>query len=140
MKKSISVLLVVLLSLGLLTGCNTNNVSSSDSQSAQKQANKEPVTLSWMVSSHPSYPYQENWYAFKKIEELTGVKLKVEPYEGDGFIEKLQIKMASGGLCDVTSGMSSSLSIQYGVEGAFADLSQSMDKPIEPDRFFIYNI
>jgi putative aldouronate transport system substrate-binding protein len=127
-KRFFPVFFAILLSTCLLSGCTIGNVSSSDTQQTQTQSAKEPVTLTWMVSSHPSYPYQEDWYAFKKIEEITGVKLKVEAYEGDGFTEKLQIKMASGGLCDVTAGMGRSTAIKYGEEGAFADLSQYMDK------------
>lgn len=132
MRRKLSILLVILLLVGLIAGCSKTEVSKQDSQSTQTptqvQTSKEPVTITWMVVSHPSYPYQEDWYAFKQIEKITGVKLKVEAYEGEGFTEKLQIKMASGGLCDVTSGMSRGTSIQYGAEGAFADLSKVMDK------------
>lgn len=90
-------------------------------------ASGEPVELSWMVSSHPSYPYQKDWFAFRQMEEMFNVKLNVEAVDGDSYAEKLQIKMAGGNLCDVTSGLSRSDSIMYGAEGAFADLNGYMD-------------
>jgi len=87
----------------------------------------KPVTLSMMFTSHPSYPYQTDWYIFQAIEKKTGVKIEGEGY-GDNYNEKLQLKLASGNLNDMTYVGDMGQVIRYGGEGAFVELLGNIGK------------
>jgi len=119
------VLINVLIIL-LFTNCGVSR-GPSDGGNTQPATAEKP-TLSWMVLSHPSYPYQEDWFAFQNIAELFDINVEVEPVDDEGYKEKLQLKVATGSLNDIIAQIGRDTAINYGTEDAFVDLSKEMGK------------
>lgn len=109
MKKILSIILVVLLFMGVVTGCKKTKDSDSTKESRSKvdeetpegsedgakELSKEPITFTmYSAESNPNYDNFESPVA-KKIQELTGVTLEIE-YEMDDPAQRIGIMAASG--------------------------------------------
>ncbi len=131
MKKFIAISLLVVVCLSLFTACGStdqnastgnSSVSSQDSKTDGKLFDN-PVTLSIMIPSNPSYPYKEDWYIVKALQEKTNVTLKVDAVlnSNNAFDTKLNLVMASGDIPDIISPIGDSVIKKYGDQGAFVD-------------------
>ncbi len=153
MKRLIALLLTILLLFPLLTACRDGNKapatdvdgssskedSSNEDTSKEEDSSKEdevveggklfdePITLSFMLFSHASYPFQEDWYIIKAIEEKTNVKMDVIAV-GEGLEERISLDMASGDLPDLTYIHSISDAQRYGADGAYVNVLDHIDK------------
>ena len=150
MKRFLALLLSIALMLTLLAACGgggEDKTTGKDSAQTEDKEDKpseddskeskddgetggllfdEPVTLSMMFYSHPSYPYQEDWYIVKAIEERTNVKIAAEAV-GEGLGEKISLDMASGELPDMTY-LSVGEAQKYGADGAYVNILDHIDK------------
>lgn len=57
--------------------------------------------LSMLIHSHDTWPYDENWWIWDKLEEKTGIEFEHTPVANSNFDEKLNILVASGGAPDL---------------------------------------
>jgi len=129
MKKFVAISLLIGICSSSFVACGTNNKTAStdkSSVSSQKTDGKlfeKPVTISLMIPSHPSYPYQEDWYIIKALKEKTNVTLKVDAVidSAGAFDTKLNLVMASGDIPDIISPIGNSIVKKYGDQGAFLD-------------------
>lgn len=148
MKKLWTIALSILLIFSLLTACSggqqdsTSKVDSSNNEQKNVEKNEngesasnetqgepgesklfdEPVTLTMMIQSHPSWPYQDDWYIKEAIEERTNVKLEVNAIISSNFAEKVSLDMASGELPDLTYLVGTASAQRYGVDGAYVNV------------------
>lgn len=93
---------------------------------------EKTVSISALLPSHPSFPFQENWYIQNKIEEKTNVKFEIQavPTTSGAFNEKVNLIIASGKLPDLIFVPSYSVVKNYWDQGAFANiLDYSDDTP-----------
>ncbi len=125
----------------LLSGCSTENktapveskqeVSSSETETETSTTGKlfdEPVEISMMISSHPSWPYQEDWYVQKVIEEETNVNFTVTAVPNDGYTDKVNLTMSSGQLPDLMFFINNIAIGQYAPQGAFINILDHLDE------------
>ncbi|NMA82570.1 MAG: extracellular solute-binding protein [Epulopiscium sp.] len=146
MKKAIGLLLVMMLSLSMAAcgGKNTKNTNANPdtgnktSVTEKKEDPKapvveedkplfdKPVEITMMTDSHPSWPFQDDWYVVKAIKEHTNAVLKVDAIGGSSFSEKFNITMASGDLPDLMW-LTKNQAQKYGAEGAFANVLDHLD-------------
>lgn len=88
----------------------------------------EPVELSMLIPSHPSWPYQEDWYIQELIKEETNVSFKVTAVPNDGFPDKVNLTMVSGQLPDIIYCLGNYAINQYAPQGAFINILDHLDQ------------
>lgn len=89
---------------------------------------KDSVTLSILIPNAVSWPYKEDWFVKKAIEEATNVKLDVVLVEDEKATEKFNLLVASGSVPDIVTQYTISTSNQYALQGAFIDVENYLDK------------
>lgn len=144
MKKFLALLLVITL-LCVMTGCvvkteKDTTVGTKDTASKTEESEKEekesklassgklfdePVEFSVMLISHPSWPYQDDWYIKKLVEEKTNVKLNVTALPSSNFNTKLSLDLAAGEYDDLINISGTTITHQYGPQGAFVNIKTS---------------
>ncbi|MGL1890512.1 MAG: extracellular solute-binding protein [Spirochaetaceae bacterium] len=129
------ILLFVLLSLTSFTMllANSNKESSSTTDEISSSDGKlfsKPQELSLMVQSHPSWPYQDNWYVQTAIKDRTNMNLKVMSIidSNQAFREKLNLTMATGDIPDLIFTNSKEVVKLYGNQGPFLNILDNLDK------------
>ena len=137
-KKTISLILAVILCLGIVTGCTTGGTSSANTSSNSQGGStvspgegplfSKPVSISIFTRSHPSWPYQDDWYVKKLIKEETNVDLDVTAVAEETFNEKISLVFSSGNLPDMIWSVGNNLVRQYGPQGAFINALDHVDK------------
>lgn len=141
--------LALAMGAALLSGCSSQSPSPSPSQNqtasaqssqaasgneTQAEVSKtgklfdEPVEFSMMIPSHPSWPYQEDWYVQKLIEEETNVKLTVTAVPNDGFPDKINLTMSSGQLPDLMFFHNNVPVGQYAPQGAYVNILDHLEE------------
>lgn len=129
MKKHLTVLMAVVMAAGILSGCGKKAATTTETPKEQNNGPLPVVELTAMLESHASWPYQEGWYAFKLLEEMTGVKLNVTSVIGSNYKEKLNITIASRNLPDIIHMIGKPVEInKYGAQGALLDVKPYIDK------------
>ena len=89
---------------------------------------KDTVSISMLFPNHVSWPYKEDWFVKKAIEEATNVKLDVILVEDEKCTEKFNLLVASGSVPDIVTQYTISTSNQYALQGAFINVEQYLDK------------
>lgn len=108
----------------------TGGTAQTDTSAADMAGGKlfsEPVELSMLIPSHPSWPYQEDWYVQKMVQEETNVSFEVTAVPNDGFTDKVNLTMASGQLPDLIYFIGNSAINQYAPQGAFVNILDHLD-------------
>lgn len=131
-----SILLGALLLVPTITGCSQNSaeqpsVSSKPTEAAKPASNKitdTSVEISWMMREDPQFPIVGDSPFFKKLQEITGVKVNPIPVPDSELTKKLNLAAASGNLPDIVQGSDLDFFLRYGVDGAFAPLNDLIDK------------
>lgn len=142
-KKIITSILVVMIVLSLAacgnsskTVLNTTTAASATGTAAQATTAEtatsgklfdQPTTIKMVTSSHPSYPYNNDWFVWKAITEATNVKLDVSAYSSEEYNDKTQLIMASGELPDFMY-LSIAASNKYALDGPFINVMDNLDK------------
>lgn len=156
----LSVILIVLIGLGLMacsdiskilgskktdttinTSTKVNNIYKDDIQKVESPKAfgllfNEPITLSMMTMSHPSWPYQEDWWIWNAIKEATNVTLNVSAYGSVEYQDKIQLTMASGKLPDLMY-LSTEVVNRYALDGPFIDVMSNLDKAPNFKKWYI---
>ena len=88
----IGAMLALTAAVTALTGCG----ETSTGKVAEKGGN-----VSMLIHSHDTWPYDETWWAWNKLEEVTGIEFEHIPVANSNFNEKLNILIASGGAPDI---------------------------------------
>lgn len=150
MRKQLSVALSIGLAaaigVGTLAGCSPKETQTPQEQTAQTTAKEsggeqqsqgqqagdklfaEPKKFSMLIPSHPSWPYQDDWYVKKLVEEETNVQLEVTAVPTDGFPDKVNLTMASGQLPDLIYFIGNTAVNQYAPQGAFVNVLDHLDQ------------
>ncbi|MDR1704923.1 MAG: extracellular solute-binding protein [Clostridiales bacterium] len=114
-RKSLAALLACIMLMSIFAGCNANGESQSGTPSEESgqvsgvsfneadfPITDEPTTLTAvMLSQSPNWEYNSDMYIFKKMEELTNVKLEITNIPGEQWWEQLQLMFASNELPDI---------------------------------------
>lgn len=122
----------MILVLSMFTSCTSGSdngkSTSKDTPEETKEpvAEKEPVTLTMMVQSHPSWPLKEDWLVWKLHDKNANVKLEVSGYQGNWW-EAIPLIVASGDMPDLMW-MVKDDAIKYGEQGAVEDLLGHLDE------------
>jgi putative aldouronate transport system substrate-binding protein len=145
MKKSISLVLVLLLALSVFTGCgdkkDTNNSGGNvnDTNEAQATTNdiegqddnnflcsEKPITLSIFQFIHN--PFKDDYAAFKKAAEMTNVSLKgVVSQSSSKNKEAFNLMVVSGDMADIVSWDRVKIQ-ELALDGAFTELDDLIEK------------
>lgn len=132
MKKAISMVTVLAMAAGLLTGCG--GAGASTETAAKGKSTEDKLSFSVMTVDFGEEPtgkeVQEAWLA--EMEKQLGKELEIDfQYVAmSDYAEKLKIMLSSGELPDMITafGMKQSDIIKYGENGTFVELTQHMDK------------
>ncbi|MCT4598027.1 MAG: extracellular solute-binding protein [Vallitalea sp.] len=143
MKKSISLVLVLLLALSVFTGCgdkkNTNDSGEKETNQAQETSNvtdqqeenkflcsEKPITLSIFQFLHN--PYKDDYAAFKKAAEMTNVSLKgVVSQSSSKNKEAFNLMVVSGEMADIVTWDRAKIQ-ELALDGAFAELDDLIEE------------
>lgn len=113
MKKIATVLVALLMVCVLFTACSKKETAKkSDAGKAEGYTfgegvtfrSDEPVTYSMFFSDASWYPMEETWKTegvFKKIEELTNVKLDIISYDSNDYNQKINLSINAGQSADI---------------------------------------
>jgi len=129
MKKTISLLMVSIMTVLLIAGCSSEQAKQepkggeNGSQSGTVQKIDKKFTM--LTSSNPTFPYKKEWPIWKWIEEKTGITFDVTLPSGT-LNDTISLTMASGNLPDLIF-MSSTLANKYGEQGALANILDYVD-------------
>lgn len=129
MKKIRNILALICLTaiiFSMLTICCEAEEISEDEKSGPLLP--EPVTISVLAPSHPSYPYQEDWYVFDLIKEKTNITFDMTTADVDSFADKANLVMASGHIPDCIFLVDTLFVQQYASQGAFINVLDYIDK------------
>jgi len=122
---AMSVLAIVLCACGpkQLSGTQEQGTSSGDTLFA-------PGTqLSIAISSHASWPYNENWKIWQYVKEATGATFEVQAIPSGDLYTKLPLMMAnSAELPDMIHTWAKEQVDPYATSGAFISYTDNMDK------------
>jgi len=90
----------------------------------------EPTTIRWIIQSHVSWPYNENWAVWKKFQELTGATFSITAIPNESFYTKLNLLMADGGsdLPDLIAADSKGVANEFGPQGALIAIDDYIDQ------------
>ncbi len=131
MKKHIGKRIVAFALLGAmtfsLTACGKDKQGGTPDVS---QADLDKITeLNVIITSHASWPYNENWPIWKWIQEGSGVKLNIQAIPGTDFGTKLPLILASPEtLPDLIHMVNVQLVNQNTSSGAFVSITDNLDK------------
>ncbi|XID92183.1 extracellular solute-binding protein [Paenibacillaceae bacterium WGS1546] len=115
----------------LLAGCQSGGGQSGANEPGSKSgSNGKAATgaeISFMVSSLESWPFNEDWWIWKALEERTNIKLKITPVLSANYEERLSAVMASGTLPDMIV-TNTATSRTFGLQGPFLDFNEHLDR------------
>jgi len=101
--------------------------SASDEPVASGKLFDKPTTIKMITSSHPTYPYDANWFIWSAITEATNVTLEVSAYTSEEYEDKINLIMASGELPDFIY-LPISTSNKYALDGPFVNVTENLSK------------
>ncbi|WP_105617302.1 extracellular solute-binding protein [Vallitalea okinawensis] len=146
MKKVVSLLLVLSLTMSLLAGCGESRETGNEEtkvetkdnkEAAEKQEEKEePVVIEWLAYNPDAEP-EEDAPVIKYVEEKFNVDLEVWFMARENLHEALNIKIAGGEMPDIFKPKSGSLG-NYVKQGVAGEVPRETIKEYAPDLFALY--
>lgn len=88
-------ILAITLCVGLVSSCKTEETLPVQQQTSDAAPFGKDTTISMVVGSHPSWPYDENWPVWKYFREATGANLAVKAIPNTDLKTKISLMMAS---------------------------------------------
>ena len=89
----------------------------------------QPVAFDMVISSHASWPYNENWKLWQYFKEATGAELNIQAIPASDTATKLPLMMASPeSLPDLIHLWAKEQFDPYALTGAFVCLDDHMDQ------------
>lgn len=124
MKKTLALILCIVMCLGLFAGCGGD----SNEKETDKSGTDGNVTITIGIPKHSSVSDYDNNYYTKWLEEQTGYEVKFQFFATGANDHKTQLSTMVAGkveLPDILLGFSlgSDLYNRYGMDGVFVDLS-----------------
>ena len=155
-RKIIGLILVFALCLSLAacsttqSNATTNNATTNNATTAQQTASptttgdgklfmEDSVQLSMLIPNSVSWPYQEEWYVKKTVEEETNVILDIILIEDGKYEEKFNLLVSTGDLPDIVNQYNSKQSNTYALQGAFIDVYDYIDMTPNFEEFISEN-
>ncbi|MFD0958092.1 extracellular solute-binding protein [Paenibacillus chungangensis] len=121
MKKTVLLLTLMALIFGLVAGCGGEEEDNEQQNGLQEGKSTEGITLSMLVDSHPSYPYNKDWPVWRLIEEQTGASFEVQTPSGS-LDDTLNLTIASGEMPDIMFMYGKAVANKFGQQGALANI------------------
>ncbi len=85
--------------------------------------------ISMTIASHASWPYNENWIAWKYFQEATGATFEIQAIPASDIGTKIPLMLAnSADLSDMLHTWAKSQVDPYATSGAFVSYSDNMEK------------
>ncbi|PKG22779.1 ABC transporter substrate-binding protein [Niallia nealsonii] len=103
MKKAVSILLVMILAIGLLAGCNSNESASGDSNSKSGKQVELKIFIGQPRFKEQYQTYFDQFVAKEKEEKNIDVKIKLELPNVNQASQLLKTRLASGDSPDIFS-------------------------------------
>lgn len=111
--------------------CSSHDVSSVQEEQNTVSSGKlfsEQTELDIVISSHVSWPYNENWIIWDYMEEATNAKLNISAIPSTDVDTKLPLMMAGDGLPDLLHTWAKDQVDNYALSGAYISLTDNADK------------
>ncbi len=147
MKKTLCLLLTVIMAVSLLAGCtggeSTANevydptIKVGDTGGLKLPLTKEPMTITWQVVSSETN-INDSWF-MEKLRGITGVDVQLIIMQASTVNEKLQALIAGGNIPDIVSSSTDAQRIDLAMQGAFAAVSDYVDKLPNFKKTFVDN-
>ena len=141
MKNSIKRLLALISAAAMaasLTACTSGgNGGSSAGEIPEGKVFAEGTEISMLLSSHPSWPYDENWKIISYIEEATGANLNIQAIPSSDMYTKLPLVIANKAeMPDMIHTFDKAAHVDvFATSGAFISYSDNMDKMPNLQKF-----
>lgn len=110
------------------TKTDTEETADTDSVTKGGKILGDNDTLSIVVGSHESWPYQEDWKQWQYIREIIGGTLDIQAIPYSEFDTKINLIISTRDLPDLMHFTNRSLLDRFGPEGAFLDILENIDK------------
>lgn len=145
---------VIMVTVGmLLAGCSNNNVPQNSASSANdsKESDtkplsghlivKDPLELTIHMHYSDKFIFDDNWPVFKEAEAMTNIKLKGSASKASTNSKELfNTMMASGKIPDLVHHQIKEQYDSLGIEGAFLELDELIEKHAPNIKKFFPNI
>ena len=123
------ILLAAVLCLFLFTGCGkaisghrTTGRDGTQETAGSGRLFDKPVTLRLLTPTHPSWPYQADWYVVKALKDKLNVSFEIITVNHADMREKINVTIASGDIPELVFDFDITTSQRYGYDGAYADI------------------
>jgi len=131
--KSISLMLVLLMSLSLFAGCGSNEPETSEVEKVEVntedvELGEEPLTFTMLYEENPSYPYKEDWLVLEEIKKRLNVDLQLQLVPTSDFAERRTVVFNSGEMPDIIGKTFASDISSYISSGLFLPISDYVDQ------------
>lgn len=128
-KRILALLAAAAMAFSLSACSNGGDDSSADAGDIPDGKLFAPGTeISMTIASHASWPYNENWIAWKYFQEATGAKFNIQAIPGTDFETKLPLMMANAKeLTDMIHTWAKSHVDVYATSGAFMSYTDNME-------------
>lgn len=145
MKKTMSILLASTIALTAITGCGKKEPAETTQSTGTKETAssvpsymnekgfpivKQPITVKVMSSKGPTAGEYKDMELFKKMEQITGIKLEFDTPISTSYQEKKNLALASGDYPDVFLGGGITIKEEesYGPQGVFQQLDKYINQ------------
>lgn len=149
LKRTIALLLAVVLCLGILAGCDqtkpeettkptktttppaTNETTTPVTEATEPTPTKlfdEPITINYTFYDAANQPFSEDWYILDALQNATNVTLNKTVYPGSDYAKKVETDILQGKVPDLAWHSSKTLAITYGPQGAFINVLDYVDQ------------
>lgn len=89
----------------------------------------QPYTeISLLIKSHPSYPFEKDWWIWKKLTERTNIKFNITAVENTNYMETMDIVLASGNMPDIVAVEEVETANKFGLQGILLDFRKYLDR------------
>lgn len=136
--KRIALLLSLVSLLGLMAACGEPEVVIEGKVYAgEGKTFTEPTEISVVISSHVSWPYNENWKMWEYFQEGSGANLKITALADADYNTKLSLMMSTPEeLPDLLHTYDKPMVETYAGSGAFLSYTDNMDLMPNMEAFF----
>ena len=126
-------------SQGSSAASSTDSAASAESDAPE--ANGETLTFTMMYNDNPAYPFDKNWPALQKIQEVKNVQLDIQAIPQQDYDSKVRILFNSGSIPDIVTYVTQEVYTEFANTGLLLNISEHMDKfPDFQDKIEKYNI
>ncbi|MBE7014048.1 MAG: extracellular solute-binding protein [Ruminococcaceae bacterium] len=147
MKKTLCLLMALIMAVGLLAGCTNGTTANEvydpdikvgDTGGLKLPLTKEPMTLTWQVVSSET-DIGDSWF-MQKLRGVTGVDVQLNIMQASTVNEKLQALIAGGNIPDIIGSIpTDEQAIDLAMQGAFAPVEDYVDKLPNFKKTFVDN-